>query len=72
MPLALVRLLVFVAAFVLFVPVRWHVWGGRLREYRWRFLKASFGQMVDAERAHLAASLITWTVILGLLTWIST
>lgn len=72
MPIAAVRILVFCAAFVLFVPVRWHVWGGRLRDYRWRFLRLSFGQIVDLERAHKRTSIPAWILILGLLTWLST
>jgi len=71
-PIAVVRILVFTAAFILFVPVRWHVWGGKLRDYKWRFLRLSFGQIVDIERANKRSSIPAWIAILGLLTWLST
>lgn len=72
MPIAVVRILVFTAAFILFVPVRWHVWGGTLRDYKWRFLRLSFGQIVDIERANKRSSIPAWIAILALLTWLST
>lgn len=72
MPISVVRILVFTAAFILFVPVRWHVWGGKLRDYKWRFLRLSFGQIVDLERANKRRSIPAWILILGLLTWLST
>lgn len=66
------RALVFVVAFVLFVPVRWHVWGGRLKDQRWRFLNLTFGQLVQHERANRAVSVAVWAAVLALLTWMAT
>lgn len=72
MPLNVLRVILFVGGFVLFVPVRWHVWGGRLRDYRWKFLSMTFGQMVDKERAHPWVSIPSWIVVIALLTLAST
>ncbi len=72
MPIAAVRILVFTAAFILFVPVRWHVWGGKLRDYKWNFLDTTFGQMVDKEQANKPVSITIWVVLIALLTLLST
>ncbi|MDP2233400.1 MAG: hypothetical protein Q8K89_07170 [Actinomycetota bacterium] len=72
MPIAAVRILVFTAAFILFVPVRWHIWGGKLRDYKWNFLDTTFGQMVDKERANKPVSVTVWVVVIALLTVLST
>jgi len=71
-PIAAVRILVFTAAFILFVPVRWHVWGGRLRDYKWNFLETTFGQMVDKERANKPLSITIWALVIGVFTLLST
>ncbi|MDP2233853.1 MAG: hypothetical protein Q8K89_09470 [Actinomycetota bacterium] len=65
-------ILVFTIAFILFVPVRWYVWGGRLRDYKWNFVNSTFGQMVDKERANKPLSITIWVVVIGLLTLFST
>lgn len=72
MPLLLLRVVVFAAAFILFVPVRWRVWGGRLRNHRWKFLSITFGEMVDRERARPWVSITAWAMVIALLTFLST
>lgn len=72
MPDWLLRVLVFASALTLFVPVRWHVWGGRLKDHRWKVTSLTFGQMVAAERKHPVRSVAVWSAILALLTWMAT
>lgn len=72
MPIEAVRVLVFTTAFILFVPVRWHVWGGRLRDYKWNFVETTFGQMVDKERANKPLSITIWVLVIGVFTVFST
>jgi hypothetical protein len=67
-----VRVLIFIAAFVLFVPVRWRVWGGRLRDNRWFFLNKTFGEIVDAERRRSLVVVPIEAAVLALLTYLST